>query len=209
MFTRRSIVVVVAAASLRRPVSPLHFSTTTNRFPGPDLSRLTSKQQKIYDEIKSTRRGTGIKGPFRVWLANPEIADAAQKLGAICRYGTRLNKRDSEFVILITAKFHKSDTEWEIHLNEARDAGLEEDIIQAIWNCKDKQTLLHGLAANSRRDVALAEFCATLLQTSQVDNETYDRVKQEVEEELLVDVTSIVGYYTFVAYTLNVFDVKP
>ncbi|MCG3102321.1 hypothetical protein MAQ58_23285, partial [Enterobacter sp. DRP3] len=44
-----------------------------------------------------------LNGPFLGWIASPELAQHAQKLGAFCRYRTGLPLRLSELAILVTA----------------------------------------------------------------------------------------------------------
>ena len=59
------------------------------------------------------------------------------------------------------------------------------------------------------REVAIVLFAAELLETSTVSDETYKRTKRVLDgqDSALVEVTAIVGYYTYVAYTLNVFQI--
>jgi len=57
------------------------------------------------------------------------------------------------------------------------------------------------------REKAIVAFAAELLDTSSVSDETYESTKAVLEhnDSVLVEVTSIVGYYVYVCYTLNVF----
>ena len=66
-----------------------------------------------------------------------------------------------------------------------------------------------------KREVAIVLFTAELLEKSTVSDETYESTKQALDgqDSILVEITSIIGYYAYVAYTLNVFkipsNVKP
>ncbi len=65
----------------------------------PDLPReaMTDEQRRIHDEILSGPRGR-VEGPLKIWLTSPDLAQAAQKLGAYIRFGSRLPPRLSELV---------------------------------------------------------------------------------------------------------------
>ena len=194
-------------------------SEAKSRYKGPKVKDMNVEQHKIYSDIAATRT-TGIKGPFGPWLSNPSIAEPAQTLGRVCRYETSLSLRESELVILMTARHHNSDTEWDIHVTEARKAGLEEHIIQsllAISNNSDEACVLNQKSVSSGseprfvndRDEVLYQFVKQLLKHSKVDDEVYWRTQEMFGDPGLVDITSIVGYYSYVALTLNVFEIKP
>ena len=58
------------------------------------------------------------------------------------------------------------------------------------------------------REVAIVRFVAELLETSTVSDERYSEAKNALgDDSVLVEITSIVGYYTYCAYTLNVFNI--
>ncbi len=172
---------------------------------------MNERQKEIRDKILSTRKGTGLSGPFGPWLAIPDIAEPSQELGRACRYGTSLSFRESELVILLTGAKTKSHTEFDIHVGEALKAGLSLEIIQSIPRDDDfsieaveKKTV--PLLANAR-EVAIVRFVAELLDTYTVSDETYQSTKVALENKdtVLVELVSIAGYYTYVAYTLNAF----
>jgi 4-carboxymuconolactone decarboxylase len=192
-------------------------STTTNeppRFNGPSEEKMTEEQRQIRQEILASRPGTGLSGPFGPWLATPQIARPAQALGRACRYGTSLSPRESELVILLTAAKTRSNTEFQIHVGEALNAGLSVEIIQAIPRDESfslasvKETLCPLL--ENERERAIVLFTAELLDTFKVSDETYNFAKMNLggEDSVLVEITSIAGYYTFVSYTLNVFRIS-
>eukprot|EP00537_Pseudo-nitzschia_pungens_P012121 CAMPEP_0172396654 /NCGR_PEP_ID=MMETSP1061-20121228/26356_1 /TAXON_ID=37318 /ORGANISM="Pseudo-nitzschia pungens, Strain cf. pungens" /LENGTH=198 /DNA_ID=CAMNT_0013128585 /DNA_START=72 /DNA_END=668 /DNA_ORIENTATION=+ len=181
------------------------------RYNGPDRKDMDPKQKEIYDYILESRPGTGLSGPFGPWLAVPEIAEPASRLGRACRYDTSLSFRESELVILLTGAKNRSPTEFAIHTGEALRAGIGRNVIDSIP--RDDEFSLRAVGDNlfplleSDREKALVAFAAELLHTSTVSDETYERTKTATggNDSVLVEITSIVGYYTFVSYTLNVF----
>mmetsp|Transcript_6834 Transcript_6834/g.10028 ORF Transcript_6834/g.10028 Transcript_6834/m.10028 type:complete len:178 (+) Transcript_6834:414-947(+) len=172
---------------------------------------MTPEQINIRKKILASRT-TGLSGPFGPWLAVPSIADPAQTLGKACRYDTSLTPRESELVILLTAAYYRSPTEFEIHRNEALKAGLTEDIINAFprgdeFSLSNVKTRVVPLLGENERELAVALFAAEVLATKQVCDSLYQSTLETFggKHEVLVEVTSIIGYYAYVAYTLNVF----
>mmetsp|Transcript_23607 Transcript_23607/g.50965 ORF Transcript_23607/g.50965 Transcript_23607/m.50965 type:complete len:92 (-) Transcript_23607:1714-1989(-) len=60
-----------------------------------------------------------------------------------------------------------------------------------------------------KREVAIVQFAAELLDGNTVSDETYATTKEILDgnDSVLVEITSIIGYYAYVAYTLNVFKI--
>lgn len=172
---------------------------------------MNDRQKNIRDEILSSRKGTGLSGPFGPWLAVPEIAEPAQSLGRACRYDTSLAFNESELVILLTGAKTRSHTEFEIHFGEALKAGLSLEVINAIP--RDEKFSVDAVESslipllNDTRLEAIARFTAELLDTYTVSDETYKQTKHILggKDSVLVEIVSIVGYYTYVSYTLNAF----
>ena len=204
------------------------------RYTGPTESEMTDEQKTIRSSILASRPRTGLSGPFGPWLANPEIAQPSQQLGKVCRYNTSLSKRESELVILLTGAKYKSDTEFDIHAIEANRAGVAWDVIKSIPWRNEKFSLervkkymlpvLHRehdkMKVNNEntgdqywpdreREIAIVLFTAELLDKKSVSDETYSRAKEELggKDSVLVEITSILGYYAYVSYTLNVFKI--
>ncbi|KAL1523425.1 hypothetical protein AB1Y20_018365 [Prymnesium parvum] len=193
------------------------------RFTGPSLAHMSAEQRAIYDEIAATRP-TGVHGPFGPWLASPAIAQPAQQLGRVCRLETSLSPAESEMAILLTAARHNASTEWAIHERMAREAGahtaasllqgtgqpgllfhasgVANDVIQSI----KRRQRPDGLPS---RMAAVHDFSRSLLDCSRVSGTTYEVALGLMGEKSLVELTAILGYYTLVAFTLNVFQIQP
>jgi len=198
-------------------------ATNTARYNGPQYpNEMNQKQKEIYQSILKSRPNTGISGPFGPWLSIPAIAEPASQLGKVLRYDTSLSHRESELIILLTATKMKSNTEFQIHKGEALKAGLSMDLISAIHSCSGDnndfsfETVMKNVipllehknnSSNNRREKAIVAFTAELLDTGTVSDKTYESTKVclDNKDSVLVEITSIIGYYTYVAYTLNVF----
>ena len=204
-----------------------------SRYTGPHLDEMTSEQQALRQSILDSRPRTGLSGPFGPWLAVPSIARPSQELGRTVRYETSLSMRESELVILLTGAKFKSEAEFDIHTGEAMRAGVALDVIESIPRGKlqtqtgklnrinnaefslenVKKHMIPNLEkelereSDMQRDIPIVLFTAELLETNTVSDETYDKTKQSLggDDSVLVEITAIVGYYAYVAYTLNVF----
>lgn len=163
-------------------------------------ANMDDEQRRVLQEILSGPRGN-LDGPFLAWVHSPGLADNAQKLGAFCRYGTRLELRLSELAILVTAAWWQSQAEWQIHEPIARQAGLSDEVIEALRQNRtpdfqrEDERLIHHLGRS-------------LYETRRIDQALYEDAKACFGEAGLVELVGIFGYYALVAMTLNAFSVR-
>ncbi len=160
---------------------------------------MTPEQREVADAIRSGPRG-GMRGPFEAWLRSPGLADVAQRLGAYGRFETGLPNDLLELAILLTGKHWRAQFEFWAHARLARQAGLSDDVIEAIR--------VGAPVTLEREDLAATHaFVSQYLATGRVSDETYARALASLGEKGLVDVIGVVGYYGLVSMTLNVFEV--
>lgn len=221
----------------------------TPRYTGPSLEEMTPEQLSLRESILQSRPHTGLSGPFGPWLATPAIARPSQELGRTVRYDTSLSMRESELVILLTGARFKSEAEFDIHVCEARRAGVGWDVIRSIprgvllskqeeemrgdeesqaefslekvKECviptlenEHHSGLLKRNEVESRdktkiREIAIVLFTAELLDRNTVSAETYAHTKELLsgKDSVLVEIVAITGYYAYVAFTLNTFNI--
>ena len=187
------------------------------RYKGPqdNLATMTPQQHEIYNAI-AKNRSTGVAGPFGPWLANPSLAQHAQMLGKTCRYDlVSYDLRRSEMVILMTAIHTNAPTEWAIHVHEARKAGLEDIIIDAIEKYGTHipedvlNTIFNGNDESSDMDRSIYTFAAELNSKNQVSDATYWKLHEHFGDEGCVELVGLIGYYHLVSFTLNTFEIQP
>ena len=160
---------------------------------------MTPEQQRVHDTIIGGPRGT-IQGPFPAWLTNPGFADAAQKLGEYCRFGTTLPRDLAELAICVTAVHYRAEFEWWAHSRMAHEAGLPEAVTEALRRGREpplesaagRAVYRTAVALNSRHRLSDAEFA---------------EAQDVLGEQGLVDVIGLCGYYALVSLTLNAFEV--
>lgn len=159
---------------------------------------MTPEQKKLYDEIAGPRGGA-VGGPFAVWMRRPEIAARANEFGNALRLNGTLEKRLFELAVLVIARHWTAQYEWFVHEPAARNAGLDEAIIEAIR---------HGRTPSfsAGNDELVYEFVQELCATRTVGTHTYERATAVLGTELLIELVTVVGFYTIAAMVINVFD---
>ena len=158
---------------------------------------MSDAQREIYQSILATRPSAD--GPFLAWLHSPGLASPAEKLGAYCRFGTALSQRETELLILLVAARYDCVGEWKIHAPIAAREGLSEAAIEAIRT--------HGRPElESERERLLCRLAQELLETHRISEEAFEAARELLGVPALVDAVGVVGYYAFVAMTLNAFE---
>lgn len=170
------------------------------RIDTPELEQMSPEQRAVYENIVQGPRGV-FRGPATVWIHQPALADAAQALGAYCRYGTSLPASLSEMAILCVAAYWRSDYEWWAHEPMARKAGLSENII----SCLRAGAVPDNMSADEQMVYQVSQ---SLQETRQVSDSLYAKASSVLSEAGLVDLIGVLGYYTFVSMTLNCFQLK-
>ena len=167
------------------------------RLPELVYEDFSEEQRRVYDSISPKRVGFA-DGPFRVWLESPEFADRAQALGAFCRHGTVLPAQLSELAILVTSAHWRSGYEWHVHAPIGLTAGLDVSAVEAIrvgetpHFVKSDEAIVYG-------------FAKELVTTHRVSDATYKRAVEAFGASAVVELVGIIGYYTLISMTINVF----
>lgn len=170
------------------------------RLPQFDRAAATPAQLAVLDEILSGLRGN-LAGPFMAWIASPELAEHAQRLGAFCRYRTGLPLRLSELAILVTAAQWRSQAEWQIHCPIAIKAGVSDAVVQALLDG-------HRPEFADADEALIYEFAIELYDAKRVSDATFNEAVQRFGHETIVNLVGLLGYYALVAMTLNVFEMR-
>ncbi len=163
------------------------------------VEEMTPAQRRVHDQIIAGRRGR-FGGPFQLLIRAPGMCEHAAPLGEQLRWGTSLPDRLSELAIITTAQFWRAQYEWYAHAPLAEKAGVPSAAIEAIR--------LGRAPAFQQQDEALVHrICTELFETKRLSDATFDAAITALGETGLVEVISIIGYYTLIGNTLNVFQV--
>jgi 4-carboxymuconolactone decarboxylase len=175
----------------------------TSRLTSKTFARMTSAQQEQYQRIARARkpRADGhFGGPFDAWLLRPEVAQRAISLGNYVWERTVVGRRIVELAIIVTGRHWRSNVEWVAHARMAREQGVSDDVIQAVF----ERRMPHDAPADETLTI---EVCRALHETQDLPKPLYDRAVAMWGEDGLMDIIQTIGFYTFVSMTLNAFDI--
>ena len=162
-------------------------------------AEMNPAQQRVHDQIIAGRRGR-FGGPFQLLIRAPEICEHAAKLGEHLRWGTSLPDRLSELAIITTARFWRAQYEWYAHAPLAEEAGVPAAAIEMIRT--------GGTPVFAAKDEALLyRLCKEIFHTQRLSDASFKDAIAAFGEQGLVEVIAIIGYYTLIGNTLNVFQV--
>jgi len=179
------------------------------RLKGLTPDQFSDAQRGVYAALTGGERGKtanlahedgSLIGPFNALLYSPEIGNRLQHLGEALRFSNSLDRKLVEIATLCVGRTHKAQFEWWAHERLAKAAGLTQEQINAI-----KQ----DAGPNFETDTEALVYRASqeVLTTSHLSDSTYATLKNAVGEQGVMDLITLIGYYTIISYVLNIFDV--
>jgi 4-carboxymuconolactone decarboxylase len=161
---------------------------------------------EVWDLIVGTRGAQVVSesgvltGPFNAMVHAPDVGRNVASLGAVLRFGTSMDRRLAEVVIITVASRWKAEFEWWAHARQARELGVPDAVVDAIGKGEEPP-----FAADDERTVhAVARELTT---TGRVSKEHYDAAAELLGDSTLVELISLCGYYSLISFLLNSFDV--
>ena len=139
-------------------------------------------------------------GPFNAWLLSPAIGDRIQRLGESIRFGSSLPQNVLEVAILVEAREWRAEFEWWAHVRLARRAGVGAEVIAAIQEEREP------VFSDAGEETAW-RFSRELLTRRRVSAATYRAARERFGEKGVMELITLLGYYTLVSMTLNAFEV--
>jgi len=199
--------VLVSCFFLFGPESTLA-QVSTERFARITTENMSADQKKYFDDLMSgpvsaTGSAAVVKGsnslgaPFNIWLRSPKLAESFRVVSEQIRFNSSLPLKLNEFAILITAQKWSSPYEWYAHHRLALKAGLDPRIADQLAQGIKPQGM-------GNEEEAIYDFVTELLQTNQVSDKNFIKVKNLFSEQGVVDLIATTGYYVLVAMALNV-----
>jgi 4-carboxymuconolactone decarboxylase len=166
---------------------------------------LTEEQRTLYTELcagprADVRRPAGqvdaegrLTGPFNAMLHAPAVGGPLQRLGAALRYKSSLADDVREGVICLVAGVHGSSYERQAHEVLARQAGVDDDVLEALAR--------GDLPVEAGPELRLAHALLTGRQLGR-------RPIEDLGPARALEVSTLVGYYTTLAWQLRLFGVE-
>jgi 4-carboxymuconolactone decarboxylase len=165
------------------------------RLPTIPPAQYTAEQKQAAVDFEAARK-VPVFGPFEPLMYSPQLMSQARATGDYLRYKSAMGNTLSELAILMTARAWSQDYEWSVHYPAALKAGIRQELADAVADGRRPP----GMSADEE---AVYEFVDELLENKQISNVTFERAKSRFGAQGVVDLTGIVGYYTFLAMQLN------
>jgi 4-carboxymuconolactone decarboxylase len=169
------------------------------RYQKLDAAAMSPAQKAVVDEIISGKRGR-FGGPFEILLRSPEVCKHLSRLGEYLRWGSSLSPALSELAICLTARHIRANYEWHAHAPLAVEGGVPAAALEAIrtgarphLDAKD-QALVYKLVSE-------------LIDSKRLSDASFAEGIAAFGEQGVVELGTIIGYYTAIGNALNVFEV--
>src|SRR6202008_1575613 len=160
---------------------------------------LTSTTKEVHDEIVAGRRGR-FGGPLQILIRAPEVCRHLQRLGEYLRWGSSLPPALSELAICLTARHLRASYEWHAHAPLAIEAGVPAAAIEAV-----RTGATPSFTANDQ--VLVHRVGTELSGTKRLADTPFAEAIARFGEQGIVELGTIVGYYTAIGNSLNAFEV--
>ncbi|MEO8307658.1 MAG: carboxymuconolactone decarboxylase family protein [Pseudomonadota bacterium] len=165
------------------------------RLPTVPPAQYTPEQRLAAVDFETARKAP-VFGPFEPMMHSPQVMSQARAMGDYLRYKSAIGNTLSELMILITAREWMQDYEWSLHYPIALKAGIRQEVADSIAAGRHP-------AAMSIDEEIVYDYANELLKSHQISDATFERAKSRFGTKGIVDMTGIVGYYTFLAMQLN------
>lgn len=182
--------------------------TSLARLPEVQRSDLDTIGQDAFDTYVSPGTGyeSGLRGPIGMWMHSPVMAKAIFPLREHVRYGTAKDQRLTELTIISTAREIDNQYEHTAHEGPAREAGLEEEIIDFV-KYRRPFSDAPDIAGFGEAERTIVQFVREVIREEKVSSETFARAINLFGRDGVTDLVGLIGYYNLVAITLKAFDV--
>ena len=137
----------------------------------------------------------GIGGPYNPLLRSPVLGQRMFDLLHYLRWETSVPLKLNEFAILIIGRQWRSQVEWLAHAPLAIKAGLSPDIVAELKANKRPSNM-------PPQESVVYDFVTELTTQHAVSDETFNRAKELLAEQQVVDLTAVAGSYVAVAMLL-------
>ncbi len=151
-------------------------------------------QRELFDRIVASR-GSMIR-PYQVLAHAPAVAGVIGDVGAAIRFGGTLSDHDRELVIITTAVINDCQFEWDSHHPIALEVGVRPETAEYLRSGGDHE--LDG------RERTIIGYVRELCDTGTVSDVRFAAMLELLGNEGTVELTAVVGYYTMLAYVMNV-----
>ncbi len=173
-----------------------HSMSKEPRFPQLTMDQLTDKQKPLGGQIMKIS-SVGLGGPYNPMLRSPVFGQRMFDLLHYLRWETSVPLKLNEFAILIIGRQWRSQVEWYAHAPLAIKAGLSPDIVAELKANKRPSNM-------PPQEAVVYDFVTELTTKHQLADETFNRAKELLGEQQVVDLAAVAGTYIAVAMQLAI-----
>ncbi len=167
----------------------------------PYLTRddLPPDKRDLYDQI-AAHRGH-VARPFEALLNSPDVASRVAMIGEQLRYvSPTISSEAREIVTLTTARTLKCQYVWTHHCDSARQAGVREEVVEAIREGGPPRRMLP-------KEGVFVQFTQELLEDKRVRDATYSAIEHLLGQQGAVELIVLVGYYSMLCLAINALEI--
>ena len=170
--------------------------------------KMNPKQRELYDvltknegpDVKMTNPDGSLVGPFNLMVHEPRLGAALQKLGGIILYRGSLSERAREIAILCVAAHQQSEFERSAHEAIGRSAGLTNEEMATI-------AAKGQLSLSDTKEACVFSASRALLEDGDLSDAAYAEAVKILGEAGVIELSTVIGYYSLVALQLRLFRV--
>ena len=188
------VMVATAAGWLAGIVTAPYATGKEPRFPQLTMDQLNDKQKPLGEQIVKVS-SVGLGGPYNPMLRSPVFGQKMFDLLYYLRWQTSVPLKLNEFAIFIIGRQWRSQVEWFAHAPLAIKVGLSPDIVYELKANKRPSNM-------TPEELVVYDFVTELTTARAVSDETFNRAKQLLGEQQVVDLTAVAGTYITVAMIL-------
>lgn len=166
------------------------------RYPPIPKEQMTEEQLRVFDAIAS-RSKRGVSGPFVSLMHVPKINDHLERLILEMRFGTIIPEDLRVLAIMTVARNWKCQVEFYVHKPLAREAGLPDEIVDALAKGGKPQ----GMTPDREM---IYNFAQELCETGRVGDKNFNRVAERFGKQLALELTTVCASFAMLAMVLNV-----
>jgi 4-carboxymuconolactone decarboxylase len=164
------------------------------RFAQLTMEQLNDQQRPLGEQIMKVSK-VGIAGPYNPLLRSPVLGQKMFDLLYYLRWQTSVQLKLNEFAILIIGRQWRSQVEWFAHAPLAIKAGLSPEIVAELKTNRRPSSM-------PPEESAVFDFVTELTTRHVVSDQTFNRAKELLGEQQVVDLTAVAGTYITIAMIL-------
>jgi len=169
------------------------------RLPMASRDTVPEAQRAIFDEMVQQLGSVPRYGPGSVMVHVPAAHRWATGLNHYLRDESSLPKKVQELAMLVTARELDCQHIWNAHAASARQAGVPDELVDALRDRKE----LPVLAAD---EAAVVHFGREFFRTRRVSRGAFQSALEQLGRQGVVELGLVLGNYSLLALLINSFD---